>query len=324
MNQQEFERRKTGDWKELEVALTSLESKNRDAIDPSRVPRLFRRVCHDLSLARHRVFGHQTCDYLNGLAIRGYEVIHRKKGGMWEGLVEFFAKTFPNCVRAHWKLFAVSSLFFWVPFFLMMISVKYEIAWVQALLGPDMLNQMDMMYGKGDDGNLTTWRSQFGSNFAMFAHYIRNNVGIDFMIYAGGILFGIGTLFFLFYNGLYIGGAAGYVHHAGDPEKFYSFVAGHSSFELLGMIVVGMAGLKIGLALLAPGQLSRTVAAAKAGQVSLPLLLGGAAMTVVAAVVEGFWSAQDFSSQLKYGVGIFFWAAHVFYFLFVGRSVRGS
>ena len=322
MNQQEFERRKTEDWKELDVALSSLE-RNRDAVDPARVPKLFRRVCHDLALARHRVFGHGMCEHLNGLAIRGYEVIHRKKGVPWEGVVRFFFQTFPQAVRDHWRLFCVSSLFFWVPFFLMMISVKFEIAWVQALLGPEELSQIDLMYGKGD-GGLSNWRSRFGSNFEMFSMYIQNNVGIDFKLYAGGVLFGLGTLFFLLYNGLVIGGVAGYVHHAGDPEKLYSFVAGHSSFELLGMIVVGMAGLKIGMALLAPGQLSRTEAAAKAGKDGLPLLLGGAAMTVVAAVVEGFWSAQDFPSQLKYGVGIFFWVMHVGYFVFTGRRSYGA
>ena len=43
----------------------------------------------------------------------------------------------------------------------------------------------------------------------MFAHYINNNVGIDFRIFAGGIFFGIGTLFFLIYNGLYLGAVVG-------------------------------------------------------------------------------------------------------------------
>ena len=47
------------------------------------------------------------------------------------------------------------------------------------------------------------------------------------------------------------------MNHACNPESFWSFVAGHSSFELLGMIVSGMAGMRLGLALLRPGRLPR-------------------------------------------------------------------
>jgi len=158
----------------------------------------------------------------------------------------------------------------------------------------------------------------------MFAHYIQNNVGIDFRLYAGGILAGLGTIFFLVYNGLAIGGVVGYVEYAGDPEKLWKFVAGHSSFELLGMIVVGAAGLKLGLAMLSPGQLSWGRALGKAGRDSLPLLVGGSLMTAFAAVIEGFWSAEPFSAEIKYSVGIFFWVLHILYFTFMGRGRGGA
>ncbi|MGE9267925.1 MAG: stage II sporulation protein M, partial [Verrucomicrobiales bacterium] len=122
----------------------------------------------------------------------------------------------------------------------------------------------------------------------------------------------------------HIGAATGYVHYAGDPEKFYRFVAGHSSFELLGMIVVGIAGLKLGGALLAPGRYPRGQALTRAGRAGLPLLLGGAAMTAFAAVVEGFWSAQPLPTGLKYAIGLAFWLLHLVYFLFAGRGADGA
>ena len=158
----------------------------------------------------------------------------------------------------------------------------------------------------------------------MFAHYINNNVGIDFRLFAGGIFFGIGTIFFLVYNGLYFGAVVGYVDYAGEPELLWRFVAGHSSFELLGMLVVGMAGLKMGFSLLAPGQLSRGAALTRAGRDGLPLLIGGACMTALAAVVEGFWSAEPFPTNVKYAVGIAFWVLHGLYFVFVGRGLRAA
>lgn len=320
MNRQEFEKRNTDRWRELDEVITGLERNRGDAAE---LPGRFRRVCHDLALARYRMFGQGTCEYLNALTIRGYKLMHRPEGATREGVVRFFARTFPQCVRSHSRLFWASSLFFWLPFLLMMVSVHYDVAWVQAMLGPAGMESMDSMYGEGQD-TVEHLRSEYGSNFMMFAHYINNNVGIDFRLYAGGVLFGLGTVFVLLFNGLYIGAAAGYVNYAGDPQKFWQFVAGHSSFEILGMIVVGMAGLKLGIALLAPGQLRRGAAVAKAGKEGLPLLLGGAAMTAVAAVVEGFWSARAQPAELKYAVGIFFWLAHVLYFLTLGRVRYGD
>ena len=43
-------------------------------------------------------------------------------------------------------------------------------------------------------------------------------------------------------------------------------------------------------------------------------------MTMLAAVVEGFWSAQPIPPMVKYAVGIVGWLAHAGYFLFVGKG----
>jgi uncharacterized membrane protein SpoIIM required for sporulation len=154
----------------------------------------------------------------------------------------------------------------------------------------------------------------------MFGFYIKNNVSIDFRIFGGGILAGVGTMFFLVYNGLAMGASAGYVQMAGNPTSFWSFVAGHSSFELLGMLVAGMAGMRLGLGVLRPGRLRRGTALVQAAKEALPLIYGAAFMTVLAAFVEGFWSAQAVPANAKYAVGIFFWVAWVAYFLRVGRG----
>jgi uncharacterized membrane protein SpoIIM required for sporulation len=130
----------------------------------------------------------------------------------------------------------------------------------------------------------------------------------------------LGTLFFLVFNGLYIGAAAGYVNHAGNPDAFWSFVSGHSSFELLGMVIAGMAGMRLGMAILKPGRLPRVRAVAAAGRAALPLIYGAALLTLLAAVVEGFWSGRLIDSQIKYAVGAVGWALHIAYFLFAGRS----
>lgn len=322
MNRQEFEQRKAQEWNEFDLRVKGLESSGHP-VEPEKIPGLFRRICSDLSLAQYRMYGSQVCDRLNDLSIRGYRLLHRRSGGFGEGAIQFAARTFPQAVRREWRLFVLASLVFWLPLFLVWWSASQEIAWVQAILKPEGMASIDSMYGKEAD-TIEHLRSEHGSNFMMFAHYIGNNVGIDFMMFASVVLWGIGTLFYLVFNGIYFGAVLGYVEYAGDPEKLWTFVASHSSFELLGMIVVGMAGMKMGFALLAPGQFSRGHALARAGRAGLPLLIGGASMTFLAAIVEGFWSAQPVAKEIKYAVGIFFWMMHAGYFILAGRRFRGA
>jgi uncharacterized membrane protein SpoIIM required for sporulation len=313
----DFEHQNAERWAEYERLVDGVED-GKPTPHAEQLPRRFRELCLDLSLAESRMYGSRITERLNALVIRGYELIYRTRRGGWENAVAFVAVKFPQAVRREWRLFWLCSAVFWLPFFVTMFSAGPDIRWIQAVLGADGMASMEQMYG-GREEQLSHLRSEYGSNFMMFCFYIYNNVAIDFRIFAGGMAAGLGTLFFLVFNGLHLGAAAGYVNHACNPESFWTFVAGHSSFELLGMVVSGMAGMRLGLAILRPGRLPRVRALVEASKQALPLIYGAALLTTLAAVVEGFWSAQSLPSMLKYAVGIIGWVLHIAYFLMAGR-----
>lgn len=290
--------------------------------DAKSLPRMFRQLCADLALAQYRMYGQRLVDQLNARVIRGYKILYRGRSAGIEVCVRFLVATFPQAVRREWRLFWLSNAMFWVPFFALLFSVQADATWVQSVLGQDGMANMEAMYGGDGASQISHLRSEFGSNFMMFAHYIQNNVGIDFRLFAGGILAGLGTIFFLIFNGVMIGAAAGYANYACNPTSFWTFVSGHSSFELLGMCVVGMAGMRMGLGMVKPGRLPRGRALRESTIKAMPLLFGGSIMTALAAVVEGFWSARELPDGLKYGVGLFFWVLHVVYFLWMGRGIQ--
>jgi uncharacterized membrane protein SpoIIM required for sporulation len=314
----DFEHKNAARWAEYEAVVTSME-KGKPMGEVDQLPRRFRELCLDLSLAESRFYGERLTERLNGLVIRGYKLIYRRRRGGWESVIRFAAVEFPQAVRRDAALFWLCNAALWLPFFAMMFSAHHDIAWIQSVLGAEGMASMEQMYGSKED-QIAFLRSEYGSNFMMFCFYIFNNVAIDFRIFAGGMVAGIGTLFFLLFNGLHIGAAAGYVNHAGNPESFWTFVAGHSSFELLGMVCAGMAGMRLGLAILRPGRMTRPRALALAAKSALPLIYGAALLTFLAAVVEGFWSAQPLPSSVKYSVGITFWVLHAVYFLFAGKG----
>jgi uncharacterized membrane protein SpoIIM required for sporulation len=319
----DFEHKNAQRWAEYEALLELARKRRPDDPRVAELPRRFREMCLDLSLAEARMYGSQITDKLNAMVICGYERLYRTRRGGWERFAQFVTHGFPQAVRRDWRLFWLCNAAFWVPFVAMMLSVNHDIRWVQACLGADGMADMERMYA-GSDEQIAHLREEYGSNFMMFCFYIWNNVAIDFRIFAGGILAGLGTMFFLLFNGVYIGAAAGYANHACDPVSFWSFVSGHSSFELLGMVVAGMAGMRIGLAILHPGRLPRVRALTTAARDALPLLYGAALLTTLAAAVEGFWSAQPVAPAVKYTVGIMGWLLHAAYFAFAGRQLRSG
>lgn len=324
MQGKEFEQRNAQRWATYEQMLTTLE-KGGLGVDVSQLPLMFRAICTDLALARHRMYGMPMNERLNELVIRGHKLIHVRAGGTWGEIIRFVVADFPVSVRAEWKLLIVATLSFILPLVGMVLAGFYwsDFSWIQAVLGSNMMQQLDTMYGSRDD-QIHNLRSEYGSNFMMFCHYIMNNIGIDFRIYAGGILACLGTLFFLVYNGVFFGAVITYIHTACDTQAFYTFVAGHSSFELIAMVIAGMAGLRIGMGLLHPGRKTRRRSLMDAGKKSLPLIFGAAGMTLVAAAIEGFWSAQPLPPMVKYVTGIILWVVVIAYLAFAGKGVSKS
>jgi uncharacterized membrane protein SpoIIM required for sporulation len=249
--------------------------------------------------------------------IRGLNVMQSGGSRGMGGILPFLLVKFPITVRREWKLFWLCSAFFFVPFFLLLFSANSSLPWIESVLGPTGMAQMETMYGQGK--TVSDLRNEFGSDFMMFAFYIWNNISIDFRTFSGGIAGGVGTLVILLFNGIQIGASAGYVQMAGDPVLFWSFVSGHSSWELLGIVISGMAGLRLGLAIINPGNYRRPDALREAAKTSVILILGAATMTFIAAIIEGFWSASEQPPILKYAVGVFFWLLVTFYLLASGR-----
>ncbi|NJM38229.1 MAG: hypothetical protein HC845_10440 [Akkermansiaceae bacterium] len=189
----DFEHQNAARWAEYERLVTLIESGKAGA-EAEDLPRRFRELSLDLSLAESRMYGGRIAERLNQLVIRGYNLIYQTRRGSWENIVSFVAVKFPQTVRREWRLFWLCSAVFWFPFFAMMLSANHDLSWAQATLGAEGMASMEEMYG-GKEEQISHLRERFGSNFMMFCFYIQHNVGIDFQIFAGGMLAGIGTIF---------------------------------------------------------------------------------------------------------------------------------
>ncbi len=317
MTQQAFTEQNQKRWAETEALAAALEKGGKTA-EAVRLPMLYRQLCADSALAQHRIYGEKLCGELNALVIRCRNLLAREEGAAAWRVATLLLRDFPVALRREWRLFALAMLLFFGPMAGMVAAAKYDPRWIFSVLGPEEMRMLDGMYGPGDEKEFL--RGEFGSDFGMFGHYIENNVSIGLRMAGAGVLAMVGALFALAYQGVVIGAMQGYVHYAGDTEKFYRFVSGHAAFELVGIVICGTAGLRLGQAVLKPGRMSRGDALAEAGRQALPLIYGGCLLVFFAAFIEGFWSASPGSTQVKYAVGAMNWLLLAVYLCGCGRG----
>lgn len=283
------------------------------------LPHAFRSLCHDLALARDRQYSSLLQDRLRVLVLATHQRIYgaRKKEGV--AIFRFALHGFPALVRRERRVIGLSAALFVIPLLIMLIVLQYYPDGVYLVMSPDSVKDIEDMYAP--TAKRLGQAHAVSGEWKMWGYYIMNNIGLDFQCFAGGIAFGLGAVFFLLYNGLFIGAVAGHLTQVGYIETFWSFVAGHSPFELTGAVLSGAAGLKLGHALIAPGLRTRRAALRENAKVAVQMLLGAATLTFLAAFIEAFWSAErDFPAHLKYGVGIALWVVTLSYLVFVGKE----
>jgi uncharacterized membrane protein SpoIIM required for sporulation len=115
-----------------------------------------------------------------------------------------------------------------------------------------------------------------------------NNIRVAFLALAGGMTAGVLTAFVLLFNGTLLGVVAGLSVEAGDGARFVQLVVPHGLLELSLIVAAGAAGLRMGMAVVAPGMRTRGQALVAEARPAAELALGTALWLVLAGLVEGF------------------------------------
>jgi uncharacterized membrane protein SpoIIM required for sporulation len=318
MSQQHFQERHAARWSELESLIEALD---RGQAPPkgAEFPERYRELCQDLALARRRRYSAELIEGLNRLALRGHQHLYKQHARPLEGAIDLIAVRFPRRVRTEWRLLLLCVVLFFGTGAVTYLAIHLEPELVYTILGPTFTTQLETMYDPASEHHLRERPSD--SDLHMFGFYIRNNIGIGFRTFAAGLLLGLGSAFFLIVNGVILGGAAAHIDQVGFGATFYSFVIGHGAFELTAIALAGLAGLKLGVAILAPGRRSRLRALVEEGKRSATIVYGFTGMLVIAAFIEAFWSSSTFIPvQVKLAIGAALWLCVIGYFIVAGRG----
>jgi uncharacterized membrane protein SpoIIM required for sporulation len=312
MKQSQFSAQNADLWAEVNAILDGSQA------DQRALPVLYRRLCQCLALSRQRGYSPALADYLQKMVADCHRRLYGNVVERPTTLVRWMTVDFPCRVRAEWRLLLAACLIFFGIALGVGLLVWFQPHWAYSFSSPSKLAEYRSMYqahsigaGRGSQGD-----------FQMFGHYIWNNVSICFRTFASGLFGGIPALLSIGLNGMHMGVIAAWLSK--DPAtsiNFWSFVVTHSSFEVTGLLLSGMAGMRMGLALIHPGRLGRGQSLHVASQQMFPVIVGAALLTFLAAFVEGFWSAEpSIAPNVKFAVGAVCWSAVVLFFVFCGRG----
>jgi uncharacterized membrane protein SpoIIM required for sporulation len=308
-------------WQRLEDLLalvdrSSLRRLHREEV--RELGRIYRRTASDLAIARAESRDPRLINYLNSLVIRAHGRIYRADAQGGRRIRNFFAKDLPQTFRRTWRYTALAFAVFWV-----FAAAGFVGTWRD----PDFSEFAGVppAFRHGINAKIHWWEDLNEANQIGSSKILTNNIQVTFNAFALGAIFGIGTLYYMAFNGAMLGALFALVFRADTAFgfDFLSFVVGHGMIELSCIYIAGGAGMLIGYALLAPGDLTRADALKKRGMEAVILIAGCVPILVIAGIIEGFISPAPINPAIKFSVSIVTGIALYSYLLLAGRAPEG-
>jgi uncharacterized membrane protein SpoIIM required for sporulation len=297
-----FVERRQRDWDELDSVVRTAQERGPRRLSPQQISRLsplYRDVCADLSRAQAARYAAPLLDYLQGVTAAAHAVLYGRPLHAGRGSpLRLALEAFPRAVRRHKIAMVIALLLFFVPFFAGFFATMAHSAFAARVVPEAQLRPLVEAYREG----FASGRSP-GVDAEMAGFYVNNNIGIALRCFATGLAFGLGSAFYLVENGLATGAMIGYVVSHGAGNNILTFIVGHSSLELGAIVLAGGAGLVLGWSIVAPGDKTRIASLQQAARSVMVVVFGAAAMLLLAAGIEGFWSASNVPSVVKRVVG---------------------
>jgi len=277
---------------------------------------LYQRVAGQLAYAQAHFADPGLKAALTRRVAESAAVLYGTRRGTWRTVGHFFSVSFPMAVWAvRWFVLA-SALSLFLP----AVVIGTWIAHSHAALDVAASPAVRQAYVSHDFASY--YSSVPSADFAT-AVYL-NNVLVSFEAFAGGIAFGIGTLVALVYNGANIGVAAGLFYAAHHPGEFWGLVTPHGLLELSSVVLAGAAGLRLGWALVDPGDRPRLQALAEQGSKAVVLVLGTVLTLAAAGTIEGFVTGSPMPTTLRVGIGVAVEVAFLSWVLLGSRAARAA
>jgi uncharacterized membrane protein SpoIIM required for sporulation len=305
-------------WDRLDALCRSAERgvQRLDARELDELVRLYQRASSHLSYAR-TYFGDPALNArLTSLVGRANAIVYGTRRHSLRSLGRFFTTTFPGAVWDARRFIVVSALAFFVPAVVIGVWLAHSPRAIDAV-GSAALRQTYINHDFA-----AYYRSQPSAQFA--AKVQTNNITVAFLAFAGGVAGCVLTIVALAGNGASLGLSAGLFANAHKLPQFFGLILPHGLLEISSVIVAGAAGLRLGWALIDPGDRPRAAAIAEEGRRSVVIVAGLILTFLVAGTIEGFVAGSALSTPARVGIGVAAETAFVLYVVVLGRAAAAK
>jgi uncharacterized membrane protein SpoIIM required for sporulation len=284
-------------WERLaELARRARRGRTLTVAEVDELVSLYRRASTHLSHVRTWYGDAALESRLTRLVAEANATLTARTGGGARSLAQFFTVAFPAAVWSSRRFVGIAALLMLVP---------------ALAFGTWIANSESALEATGDEAVREAYVTEDFEEYyssepaAQFStEVLVNNIQVSFLAFALGIVACVATGYVLAYNGANIGVAAGLFHAAGEPGKFWGLILPHGLLEVTAVIIAGAAGLRIGWAVIAPGDRRRGTAVAEEARVAVTIVLGLVLAFIVAGVIEGFVTPSSLSTWQRVGIGV--------------------
>jgi uncharacterized membrane protein SpoIIM required for sporulation len=301
-------------WRELERCCYTIDSRRLKTVGAANVRRfaaLYRAACADLALADAYQLPPNTVHYLHQIVGRAHNLLYPSRTFVladWgrEMLYELPQRLFrDNCLR-------LAFLVFWGIFLACALRAYLSPQFGEAVVGKEMLEQMEQMYAE------PLRRNDPNERTLMAGGYVWHNAGIGLQCFGMGLLFGVGGLFATVSNAAILGTVFGYMATMPQRANFYEFVTAHGPFELTGIVLAAAAGMRLGFSIIDTRGWTRAASLRRASREAMPAACASVILFCLAAGIEAFISPSSLPYAFKAFVAVITSAMLLFYFVLLG------
>jgi uncharacterized membrane protein SpoIIM required for sporulation len=292
-------------WEELDALIdkagTKPESLGVDGV--ARLGGLYRGTAADLALARRRFATDPVTFQLERRVARARGLIYGDQTRR-RGVRVFFATDYWRLVAERPRLLVATWALLMVPAFLTALwAWRDPDAATRAFVPGQFRSAIDPSSGR--EVLPPDQAAAFTTN--LFTH----NITVTFLALAAGITAGVGTAILIADNGAILGTIGGVLAGSGHADAFIRLVMAHGVIELSCIVVTSYAGMRMGLAMIRPGNETRGAALRKEALSAVGIVLGTTPWLVLAGFIEAVVTpALGVPGQLVVGlsIGALYWA----------------
>lgn len=273
---------------------------------------LYQRVSTHLSMVRSASQDSVLVGRLSGLVARARAAVTGAHAPLWREFVRFWTVSFPVVAYRAWRWWLGSA----VAFFIVTVALALWVSGnpdVHAAIGtPSEIEELV-------NHDFASYYSEHPAGSFALQVWV-NNSWVAAQCIAFAILLGLPIPYVLFQNAANLGVIAGLMFGADKGDLFLGLIIPHGLLELTAVFLAAAVGMRLGWAVIAPGDRPRSQALAKQGRAVVAAAIGLAVVLLISGLIEALVTPSPLPTWMRIGIGVAAELAFLGYVFHFGRK----